>query len=184
MAYGGSQARGQTGATAAGLHHSRSNARSESYLQPTPQLTAMLDPYPLSEAKDRNCNLMVPSWILFLCTMMGIPSLSSFYSDGRTRVKDYPFHPCHGQRTFPFQGPPRGSRLLLRHPRSSTVRALFFQGLFSAFSKGGSQTGISGHPGWGWGVLLPFGFPRAQINMGRSLNSSVPISSSDKGILI
>ena len=43
MAYGGSQARGLTGATAASLHHSHSNARSESRLQPTPQLTATLD---------------------------------------------------------------------------------------------------------------------------------------------
>ena len=38
MAYGGPQARGQTGATAAGLHHS--NAGSELCLRPTPQLMA------------------------------------------------------------------------------------------------------------------------------------------------
>ena len=43
-AYGGSQARGPTGVTAAYLHHSHSNAGSELCLQPTPQLTAM--PYP------------------------------------------------------------------------------------------------------------------------------------------
>ena len=43
-AYGGSQARGLMGAVAASLHHSHSNARSEPRLQPTPQLTAMLDP--------------------------------------------------------------------------------------------------------------------------------------------
>ena len=42
-AYGGFQARGLIGAVAAGLHHSLSNARSELYLQPTPQLTAILD---------------------------------------------------------------------------------------------------------------------------------------------
>ena len=41
-AYGGSQARGQIRAVAAGLHHS--NAGSELRLQPTPQLTAT--PYP------------------------------------------------------------------------------------------------------------------------------------------
>ena len=41
-AYGVSQARGQIGATSAGLHHS--NTRSEQHLQPTPQLTAMPDP--------------------------------------------------------------------------------------------------------------------------------------------
>ena len=44
MAYGGSQARGQIIAVAAGLHHSHSNARSKPHLRPTPQLTATLDP--------------------------------------------------------------------------------------------------------------------------------------------
>ena len=43
-AYGGSQARGLIGAVTAGLHHSHSNAGSESCLQPTPQLTVVLDP--------------------------------------------------------------------------------------------------------------------------------------------
>ena len=43
-AYGGSQARDQIGAVAAGLRQSHSNARSEHYLQPTPQLIAMPDP--------------------------------------------------------------------------------------------------------------------------------------------
>ena len=41
-AYGGSQARGRIGATAAGLHHS--NAESEPRLQSKPQLTATPDP--------------------------------------------------------------------------------------------------------------------------------------------
>ena len=44
MAYGGSQARGLTGAVAAGLCHSHSNAGSEPQLRPPPQLMAMLDP--------------------------------------------------------------------------------------------------------------------------------------------
>jgi len=44
MAYGGSQARGQIGAAATGLHQSHSNAGSEPHLQPTPQLTATPDP--------------------------------------------------------------------------------------------------------------------------------------------
>ena len=44
VAYGGSQARGLIGATAASHSYSHSNARSEAHLQPTPQLTAMLDP--------------------------------------------------------------------------------------------------------------------------------------------
>ena len=43
-AYGGSQARGPIGTTAASLHHSHGNARSELSLPPTPQLTATLDP--------------------------------------------------------------------------------------------------------------------------------------------
>ena len=43
-AYGGSQCRGRIGATAAGLRHSRSNARSELRLLPTPQLIAMSAP--------------------------------------------------------------------------------------------------------------------------------------------
>ena len=42
-AYGGSQARGRAGATAAGLHQSLSNSRSEPRLQFTPQLTAIPD---------------------------------------------------------------------------------------------------------------------------------------------
>ena len=39
--YGNSQARGQIGATAAGLHHSHNNAGSELRLRPTLKLTAM-----------------------------------------------------------------------------------------------------------------------------------------------
>ena len=42
-AYGNYQTRGQTGAAAAGVHHSHSNAGSEQHLQPTPELAAMLD---------------------------------------------------------------------------------------------------------------------------------------------
>ena len=44
MSYGGSQARGRIGATAASLGHSHSNARSKLCLRPTPQLMAMPDP--------------------------------------------------------------------------------------------------------------------------------------------
>ena len=43
-AYGSSQARGLIGAVAASLRQSHSNVGSEPHLQPTPQLTAMLDP--------------------------------------------------------------------------------------------------------------------------------------------
>ena len=44
MAYGGSQARCQIRATAAGIHHSHSSAGSEPCLWPIPQLMAMPDP--------------------------------------------------------------------------------------------------------------------------------------------
>ena len=44
VVYGDSQARGPIGATAAGLHHSHSNAGSELCLRPIPQLMATPDP--------------------------------------------------------------------------------------------------------------------------------------------
>ena len=44
VAYGGSQARDQIGAAAAGLRHVHGDVRSELHLQPTLQLVAMLDP--------------------------------------------------------------------------------------------------------------------------------------------
>ena len=57
-AYGGSQARGLIGAVAADLHHSSPKHR-------------ILNP--LSEARNRTCNLMFPSRIHFLCAMMATP---------------------------------------------------------------------------------------------------------------
>ena len=63
MAYGSSQARGGIGATAASLHHSHSNAGSDLRLQPTPQLLATLNRYPLRKARDQTSTLMVPSWV-------------------------------------------------------------------------------------------------------------------------
>ena len=77
MAYGGSQARERIGAAAAGLHHSRSNAGSETLLWPTPQLTETQILNPLSEARDQTRNLMVTSRICFYCTPTGTPI--SFY---------------------------------------------------------------------------------------------------------
>ena len=53
-AYGCSQARGPIGAKTAGLHHSHSNARSESCLRPTPQLRAMPDPQPTEQDPGSN----------------------------------------------------------------------------------------------------------------------------------
>ena len=71
-AYGGSQARGPIGATAAGLHHSHSNARSEPHLWPRPQLTAMLV---------RTHNLMVRSLIRFCwaTTPRDLFKINTFY---------------------------------------------------------------------------------------------------------
>ena len=44
VAYVSCQVRGQIGAIVASLCHSHSNSRPEPHLQPTPQLTATLDP--------------------------------------------------------------------------------------------------------------------------------------------
>ena len=44
VAYGGSQARGCIRAVATSLHHSHGNEGCKPHLQPTPQLTAMLEP--------------------------------------------------------------------------------------------------------------------------------------------
>ena len=60
VAYGGSQASGPVGAVAPGLCQSHSNVGSKLRLQPTPQLTATLDPYPLSKARDEPAT----SWFL------------------------------------------------------------------------------------------------------------------------
>ena len=60
---GGFQVRGLIEAVAAGLHHCHSNARSELHLWPTPQLRQWQILNPLSKARDRACNLMVPSQI-------------------------------------------------------------------------------------------------------------------------
>ena len=54
MAYGGSQAWGLTGAVAASLCQSHSNARSEPRLWPTPQLMAVLDPQPTEQGQGSN----------------------------------------------------------------------------------------------------------------------------------
>ena len=51
-AHGRSQARGRIRATAAGLHHSHSNAGSKLRLRPTLQLTETPVLYPLIEARD------------------------------------------------------------------------------------------------------------------------------------
>ena len=73
MAYGGgsSQPRGQTGAGAAGLHHS---SRQRQILNP------------LSEARDWTCVLMDPSQIHFCCATTGTPDKTDFKT--KTMKKD------------------------------------------------------------------------------------------------
>ena len=63
VTYGGSQARGQIGATAASPPHSHSNVGSESCLWPTPQLLQHQILNSLNEARDGTCVLVVTSWI-------------------------------------------------------------------------------------------------------------------------
>ena len=53
-AYGGSQVRGQIGATAASLYHNHSNMGSEPHLRPTLQLMATLDTSPTERDQGSN----------------------------------------------------------------------------------------------------------------------------------
>ena len=78
MAYGGSQARGLSGAIAASLCHSHSNMGSKPPLRPTPQLTECQILNPLSKARYRTLNLMIPSQIGFCCATMGTLKLFFF----------------------------------------------------------------------------------------------------------
>ena len=71
VAHGGSQVRGLIGAVAAGLYHSHSNMGSKLCLYHGSRQRWILNP--LSKAKDRTRNLMVPSQIHFRCATMGTP---------------------------------------------------------------------------------------------------------------
>ena len=69
--------------SATGLHHSHSRTRSEPRLGPTPHSSRQRQILnPLSEARDRTCNLMVPSRIFFCCATTGTPTLPSFIGLG------------------------------------------------------------------------------------------------------
>ena len=78
----------QSYSSAAGLHHSHSNARSELSLpnlhHSSGQHLALLNP--LSKARDRTHNLMVPSQIRFRCTMTGTPTLVFFNGQAFTSL--------------------------------------------------------------------------------------------------
>ena len=79
VAYGSSQARGWIGATAASLHHSHSNARSEPVCDLHPISWQRWIPNPMSEARDRTCILMDTSLIHFRCATIGTPKFFIFF---------------------------------------------------------------------------------------------------------
>ena len=56
---------GQSGGAAAGLHHRHSNTRSESHMQPRPQLTQCWILNPLSKARDQTHIFMDTSWVCY-----------------------------------------------------------------------------------------------------------------------
>ena len=64
LAHSGSQAKGQIGAAAAGLHHSHSNTGSKQRLQPTQELMALIL-NPLREARDQTLILMDTSRVRY-----------------------------------------------------------------------------------------------------------------------
>ena len=88
LAYGSFQARGQIGATSAGLYHSHSNAGSELCLcdlHHSSQLCRILNL--LSEARDRTCVLMDPCRVCYRSATMGTPlSPSGFTNRGSSFV--------------------------------------------------------------------------------------------------
>ena len=69
MAYGGSQARGLIGAIAAKLTPQPPDSSYICDLHHSSWRHRILNP--VSEVRDRTCNLMVPSQIHFYCAMMG-----------------------------------------------------------------------------------------------------------------
>ena len=87
-AYGGSQARGWIGVIATGLHYSHSNIGSKPVwdLHHSSWQCPILNP--LSEARYRTHNLMVPSWIHFCCATMEATILHDTFN--------------HGNPSFPF----------------------------------------------------------------------------------
>ena len=78
VAYRSSQARGQIGATAAGLHHSNSNTGSELRLPLTPQFRQCWFPNLLCKARDGTHILMDPSQIRFSCATTETPQVFKF----------------------------------------------------------------------------------------------------------
>ena len=88
VAYGSFQARGQLGTTAASLHHSHSNTRSELHLQPMLQLVAMLVLNPLSH--NGNSHVCIFSFFLsfffFLFFCVTLVAYGSSWARGQIRA--------------------------------------------------------------------------------------------------
>ena len=82
-AYGGSQVRGRTEATAVGLCHNHTAMQDPSHVCDLHHNSRQRWIHnPLSEARDQSCNLMVASWICFYTATKG----TSFYLDIHTHT--------------------------------------------------------------------------------------------------
>ena len=112
-AYGVSQARGRIGAVATCLRHSHSNTRSQPRLQLHHSSRQRQILNPLSEARDRTGDLMVPSQIHFYCATMGIPKSGVF-------CFVFVFLGPHPQHT---DVPRLGVKLKLQLPATATATA-------------------------------------------------------------
>ena len=141
QAYGGSQARGQlelqVPATATAtqdpshvcdLHHS---SRQHWILKP------------LSEARDQTCNVMVPSWIRFLCAMVGTPSFGVLHSWEAAKDRTHlPREQCvlqpalwtHSKLSAPFSLSHSCSALLLCSEMQGQLHPAFSSSILSPIS--------------------------------------------------
>ena len=92
---------------------------------------------PLSEARDRTCNLMVPSQIRFCCIMMGTPMYVFLYGSNRLLSSSVDYNPsyhylllwCSNHPRFGLSEPLHAdSCVFLTYPHSS-LRTFFFWGV-------------------------------------------------------
>ena len=89
-AYGGPQARGQIGDTAASLQHIAAAMRAMSgvcELHHNSRQCGILNP--LREPRDWTCNLMVPGWICFCCAMTGTPGSTFFFVRKKMKARNF-----------------------------------------------------------------------------------------------
>ena len=97
VAYEGYQARGQIGATAAGLCHSHSNAGSKPFCNLHHSSLQWQILNPLSEARDQSSNLIVPSRICFHCATTGTPFVAFLYSNNELSEINQENNPIYNQ---------------------------------------------------------------------------------------